>query len=339
MIVDEKANLTTEAIFEDSDMKTGIGLQTTDNNTQIFSSITDSKFQGKSMQIKKNEIFIGEVINGTWTGECKILNQNADRTTYTKIKNGKFFGDSIIQTKGKIIKGDITSNGNEITDGCIEYQDGRFFEGKIKNFNPFQGVLKNGENYLYEGNFRKTGLPEGEGELRIGDILYQGNFKNGNLEGKIEYKNNKTGESFKGIYQKNKANGFGELEIPKKKLSYKGDFKNGKFEGEGYLLEDKTEYKGHFEEGNFTGVGEIHIGETDQIYKGKFFKGELWGHGEYISGKGFVYRGEFEKGIFQGEGEIYYEDNNYVFQGNFINGKREGVGVIYDEKGDVVTQG
>lgn len=237
------------------------------------------------------------------------------------------------------MKGKITPEGNDIEEGEICYKDGRIFNGRISKLNPVEGKMTKGEDYIFEGKYTEKGLPSGNGVLKIRETVYKGNFKNGNLEGEIEYRNESTGESFKGMYSDNKANGYGELSIPKKDLVYKGNFKEGKFEGEGSLLEGKTRYNGNFENGNFTGLGEIHMEESNQIYRGKFIKGELWGEGEYISGKGFTYRGEFKEGAFEGKGEIFYEKDNHVFQGEFLKGKREGFGVIFDEKGEIITQG
>lgn len=81
-------------------MNQGITLQTFEGETQIFSCSTDSVSQGYSMQIKENEIFVGEFKQGEWIGRCKFQ-KGESFVVYSEIKNGIFLEIQLLRQTTK----------------------------------------------------------------------------------------------------------------------------------------------------------------------------------------------------------------------------------------------
>ncbi|MDA9641293.1 hypothetical protein N9T26_00195, partial [Alphaproteobacteria bacterium] len=101
-------------------------------------------------------------------------------------------------------------------------------EGKVY----FQGHL------IYEGGLTHEGLPylpeyHGYGKLHhLGDVDFEGEFRNGKYHGKGEERAN--GNTYIGNFEDDKYEGYGELRF-KNGNTYIGEFSAGLFNGQGVL--------------------------------------------------------------------------------------------------------
>ena len=198
------------------------------------------------------------------------------------------------------------------------------YKGTVNQRNEYHGYgklyNKNGE-LIYEGEF-KNGKRHGKGKLKVdidGKVLfYEGEFENGELK-----------ETFR-IYdvaldENDKYTGYGKLYNDKSELIYAGEFKNGKFHGRG--IEKKTWYdtvkKKVFFNGNFkNGI----VTETFEIYDGALDEnGKYTGYGKLYDGEigKLIYEGEFKNGQRHGKGKEYSDDGKVVYEGAYKNGSRK----------------
>ena len=210
----------------------------------------------------------------------------------------------------------------------------------------------------YTGDW-KNDKPEGNGKLydEDGKLRYEGNFVDGNFNGKgIFYYNN--GDRYEGNFVDGKCEGKGEIYYKDGKILYDGDFKNNKCEGKGtfyynngdhyegnfvdgkcegkgiYYYKDGDHYEGDFKNGKYEGKGKIYYKDGKLQYDGDFKNGKYEGKGKLYRKDGTLqYDGNFVDGNFNGKG-IYCYNNEDRYEGNFVDGKREGKGIYYYKNGD-----
>jgi hypothetical protein len=109
--------------------------------------------------------------------------------------------------------------------------DEKYFEGYIRNFSFFTGLLAQADGQYYYGGF-KANKPHGVGE----------EFKNDSI--------------YKGLFAKGKKSGKGELIT--EEYRYKGNFMNNEFHGKGELSYDNGDfYRGAFKNGSREGYGKF----------------------------------------------------------------------------------
>ena len=128
------------------------------------------------------------------------------------------------------------------------------------------------------------------------ELLYEGDYKNGerNGKGKEYYKDGKL--KFEGEYKNGKRNGKGKEYLDNKIIKYEGEYLNGKkWNGKGYDNHNKVAYE--LKNGNW-------------FLKEYNYKGELIFEGEYLNG---------EK---NGKGKEYNDKGELIFEGEYLNGVR-----------------
>lgn len=157
--------------------------------------------------------------------------------------------------------------------------------------------------YLYSDDTKyfgaeKDGKPHGQGRLlHVGKLFYEGEFKNGVIEGK------------------------GKMYDPEDRNSYyEGEFKNNRFHGEGKTVySDGTYYIGPFGDGMREGAGKLLNADGSLIYTGAFSGDAIHGKGTYYLGENDYYIGSFDKGNFEGQGKIYF-DGKLQYEGQWTSG-------------------
>jgi len=154
---------------------------------------------------------------------------------------------------------------------------------------------------------------------RSNEIVVQGTFTNGNL------------------------NGYGVLKDPFSKVSYKGMFKNNTPDGDGILYKESSgtpikHFKGSFFRGMARGIGIIYdICGTHVVVRGTFRNGQLNGIASIYAKTRLVYSGSIRENAIGNIGKIY-KDEKVVYDGGFCGGVPHGKGVIY-RQGQVYIDG
>ena len=289
--------------------------------------------------------FEGELLNGEKNGRVKEYFTNSNIKFEGEYLNGKKHG------KGK----EYFINGNALFNGYYRY--GKMWNGKIYEHN---------NNLLYE-------LREGKGFIKEFDnvdfrVIYEGEYLNGERNGKGKEYNKFDDILFEGEYLNGKKHGEGEeYYIANSKLAFKGEYLYGhrikgkqyyknkiEFEGE-YLYDKKYNGKGYDENGNITyelnnGNGKVKEYTTHGylLFEGEYLNGKRNGYGieynldggkfvDYFKngnkrdGTGYTNDGRIDYEIIDGNGMLKeYCDGELIYTGEYFNGKRYGKGKLYD---------
>ena len=248
-------------------------------------------------------------------GTCKEYKLNTNKLIFEgEFKNGKkngkakeYFNEEII-FEGEYINGK-RSKGKEYYyyDNYIkfegEYLNGKQWTGKGYNSdNKLEFEIKNGEGIIKEYN-------------KGGDLIYEGEYLNGekNGKGKEYYYNGKL--EFEGEYLNNKKwNGIGYDQYGQ--IDYELKNGNGKIKEKNYAYDNEYKYEGEYLNG-------------DRYEKCK----------EYDCKKNLIYDGEYLNGKRHGKGKEYYFGENLLYEGEYLNGERNGKGKEYDINGKIIFEG
>ena len=211
--------------------------------------------KGKEYNMKNVLLYEGEFLNSERNGKGKEYDEyHVGRLIY----EGEFL-DGKRDGKGK--KYDY--------EGDLEFE-GEFYNGKIWNGygrdGCFEGEFRNGKIYNTSSESKNNIIKNGEGYVkfyRYGELIYEGEYKNGDKNGKgKEYFN--------------------------KRLEFEGEYKDGeKVKGKQYSFtrgyDGKLLYDGEFALGGRRGQGKEYDLEGNVIFEGEFHDGE------WINGKRKIY--------------------------------------------------
>jgi hypothetical protein len=225
--------------------------------------------------------YIGEFLNGLYEGQGQLYTAEINQMYSGHFKAGKFDGKGVCnvyhpQTQDKLctsFEGDFVA-GKCCGNATILYHlVGNKYVGQVQNFMPNgQGVLKQADGWIYEGNFVKSVL-EGLGKLYHveKDIRYEGVFKNKHIVS-------------------------GSLRT--KELKYSGPFLDRQPHGYGTMVHFETNnfYMGQFQHGLMHGQGVARYTNGD-TYSGSFVGGFKQGSGVWTYACGGNYVGEWNHDI------------------------------------------
>ena len=156
--------------------------------------------------------------------------------------------------------------------------------------------------------------------------------------GQLNLEDSKLGTlEYQGNFNKNRIDGFGELNIDDVKISYKGNFSNNKIEGIGRFNSGEYLYYGQWISNKFNGYGRI-IKRNFALYEGLFVKDDRDGYGVEIYQNSDVYIGEFKKDLRSGIGTYFFFDGGFYF-GFFKDNKRDGFGTLYNKRNMLIYKG
>ncbi len=191
------------------------------------------------MELYKSDgtlLYEGSIVNGKLTGEGKLY-QNSEIIYKGQFEDSRPQGKGVVydysNTTPKAIPVKINDN-----DVSIDTEPVETIPNNVSNMpttsNPNIGkkqLFRPDGSLLYVGDLSATNKLHGYGVLfdTNGNILYEGEFINGDMSGKGT------------LYSEGK-------------LVYKGQFYNNKFHGSGVLYQDgKITYQGQFENGEIQG--------------------------------------------------------------------------------------
>ena len=217
--------------------------------------------------------------------------------------------------------------------------------GIYKEFNALNDLL------LYEGNYL-NGQRNGKGKEydKRGNLIYEGEYLKGKRwDGNLKNYYENGNVLFDCEYINGKINGIG-YDINNNIVNFIG-------EGKGYIKEyndfGDLIFEGDYLNGERNGKGkEYYFGNL--IFEGHYLNGKRWnGKGydvnnnvfyELNNGKGYVkdyklkYEGEYLYGERNGKGKEYDFEGN-LFEGNYLNDVRDGIGKEYYPNGILEYEG
>ncbi len=174
------------------------------------------------------------------------------------------------------------------------------------------------------------------GELRIGDNIYIGEYKDDKPHGSGKMIFAKTDErkSYKGQWAEGVFDGKGTL-VYNDGSMYQGEFKDGLMCGGTYIYADGISYRGSWEHGVMSGQGRLFDQNGKLMFSGKWNNGQK--HGE---GTSYYSNSEYEEAIYV-EGEkngpaTYYFNTGAYAKGKYIDDKKEGKWDCYDANNHLI---
>ena len=238
---------------------------------------------------------------------------------------------------------------NKIGINLLNYE---FFSNRVIIYETNRRGKKKGKDET-NGRGKKKGK---EYYINSNQILYEGEFLNGERNGKGKEYNWCRDLIFKGEYFKGKRwNGEGYNIY--KKIIYK--LKDGKGYVRNYDFDDNLIYEGEYLNGEKNGKGKEYYWDNILAFEGEYLNGKKWNGKGYNKnkmiyqlkdGKGsveeydkveikLIFKGEYLNGEKNGKGKEYYKNGNLIFEGEYLNGRRNGKGKEYNEHGNLIYEG
>ena len=211
--------------------------------------------------------------------------------------------------------------------------DGSQYYGALHNGQlQGPGKLVWGATRQYDGQF-DAGRMQGQGTLRVSHGVYEGQFKDGDLNGPGRY-TGKNGESYEGQFVAGEYDGQGVFKDGSGNR-YEGQFHQGQFSGQGVLTDSGGQtVRGSFKD--WQPVGVLEVGYPGGItYKGELDGDRPKGQGELRLADGKRIRGDFSQAGSDTTEILYPNGDRYVGQvvATFAHGK----GTLTRANGDVYT--
>ena len=282
--------------------------------------------EGDTFDIDEMLVYSGHWSKGKREGNGKYYH-NGDL-----IYNGMWASDKP-NGKGKVYNSDgVVKQEGEWKNGFLEVDRGIWIEYE----NGRLCILyKNGEK-KYEGEL-KNRKPEGKGEYfnKEGKILYEGEWKNGEIE--IE----------PGVFFCYETRLFKVIENGS--VKYEGGWKNNQPEGKGTIFIDNEKYNGLWKNGilelshnvflNYkTNLITVKNGDGSIKYEGGWNFNHPYKQGVYEEKGEWKYNGEWSYGKPEGHGTFSDGEGNIIYEGEWKSGKPDGKGTLY-ENGSVKYNG
>ena len=331
------------------------------NTLKFEGEYLNGKRNGKGKEYYDRNIikFEGEYLKGKrWNGkkydyDKNILYELHNGNVYIKkyfLEKLVFEGEYLNGEKNGIIK-EYDINGNIKFEG--EYLNGKR-NGKGKEY------YKN-HNLKFEGEYFKNKRWNGKGYDLNNNIIYELQDGKGYVK---EYSDEDETIEFEGEYLNGEKNGKGKEYYDKNILKFEGEYSNGFRNGKGkeyycyYVQCDKNplKFEGEFLNGKRNGKGKEFNKDGELEFEGEYLYGyrrkgkeyvqkRLEYEGEYLfyrkwNGKGFNENGNVIYAIKNGKGKIKEYYNGYLmFEGEYLNGTRNGKGKEFNSDGELEFEG
>ena len=288
---------------------------------------------GKGLEYTKygNLIYKGEYLNGKkWNGEVynikydykfKLNNgkqNNISNNMKFKLDNGngyikeyiKYFNDDslLLFYEGEYLNGEKKGKGIEYFINDILPLKRQYATKKIKTLIHI-GFLEQKKSEIMLGRKEKDEI--------MCHLIFEGEYLNGERNGKGKEYDEEGNIIFEGEYLNGKRNGRGKEYNSEGNIIFEGEYLNDyKRRGKAYL-NNKLEYEGEYLfDIKYNGKGYDENGII--IYELINGKGTIR---EYVDGR-IIYEGEYLNGKRNGAGKEYNKEGNLIFEGEYINGKR-----------------
>ena len=227
----------------------------------------------------------------------------------------------------------------------INLNNYKFYNGKyiiyeneknIKGKEYMKSISGYGEHFLYEGEYL-NGERNGKGKEYFfsGELIFEGEYLNGkrNGKGKDYYLNGKL--RFEGEYLNGeRLNG----KLFDKKGNIYLDLQNANGLIKEYNVYGRLEFEGEYLNGKKNGKGKEYDDMEKLRFEGEYLNGKRNGKGkEYYYIGDIEFEGEYLNGEKHGKGKDYYPNGKIRFEGIYNNGKKWN-GIGYDIKDNKVYE-
>ena len=300
------------------------------------------KNKAEEYDFNDNLIYEGEYLNGKRNGKGKEYLNSYGLIFSGEYLNGKRNGKGKEYELGTVIFNGEYLNGKKNGNGKEYY----YFSKRIR----FKGEYNNGKiwnGYFYDRDKEKTivnEIKDGKGFIKeyneLDEIVFAGEYKNGERNGKGKEYDYSKNVIFEGEYLNGRKHGKGK-DYRFGKVIFKGEYLNGKkWNGIGY--DDKNNLICEFKNGN--GFIKKYGIKDKIIFEGEFINGEGNGKAKeyYDNNKEnycIKYEGEYLNGKRNGKGKEYDKKGKLKFEGEFLNGKRNGKGKEFNRFGLLKFEG
>ena len=288
------------------------------NNYKFFTRkhiVYETKQKGKEYYAYEDRIlYEGEYLNGERNGKGKEYyygNLNYEGEFSKGKRNGK----------GK----DYDEKGNIVFEG--EYLNGKRWNGKAAGYDRWNGIKK-----LFEIDYIKGKKWNGKIFDEKDNIICE--IINGNGIFKEYDKDNYI--SFEGEYKNGERNGKGKEYNWSGGLIFEGEYLNGKRNGKGkeYKYNGTILFEGEYLNGKRNGKGKEYDESGNIIFEGIYLNGKRWNGNGYDNNHNKIYE------LINGNGHVIdYYDGKIKFEGNYLYGEKNGKGKEYDYRGRIEFEG
>jgi hypothetical protein len=177
----------------------------------------------------------------------------------------------------------------------------------------------NGRKVIYTGSVSSAhSRPHGKGKMSwvVSGDFYNGSFRHGMRDGfgQMVYS---TGDSFEGIFSKDKRHGRGLYRWGKDGRTFDGNYEHD---------------APHDPNGTMTW-------KDGTIYVGAFLEGNRSGKGIQCFPSGVRYQGDFVNGKYDGFGVCEFADHGSIYKGHWVKGQAHGQGRLTNADGEVIHDG
>jgi antitoxin component YwqK of YwqJK toxin-antitoxin module len=216
------------------------------------------------------------------------------------------------------------------------------YSNKGYTFVPLRFVGEaTGRKVVWDANMKAVYLYDASTEGKLyyedGKLMYEGQLKDGKMNGKGKLYRNDGSLWYDAEFQNNVLTGWGTMyfngymfEEDRTGEIIVGQFTNGLPNGEIRKYDDSglLKYEGQEVFGNLTGKGKLYI-QGRPIYEGGMKDGTFNDHGKYYAGGKLKYEGGFVEGWKEGFGKEYDNNGDLLREGEYKQGNREGKGIDY----------
>ena len=336
----------------------------------IYKNISDrclmleANGKGKEYNYDGELKFKGEYKNGKRNGYGEEYDYKGRISFKGEYKNGKRNGyGEELSSEGEIyFKGEYLEN--KRWNGKVYDYYSRFYEWTDNEFREknFEGEYKNGKLWNGKGLIN---IKDGKGKVTIydrqlwlntdrGEIIFEGEYLNGEKNGKGKEYNDNGKLVFEGEYLKDKRwngkgydeygniiyelkNGKGYVkEYSEDGFIFEGKYLKGEKNGKGKEFYDNgnIKFEGDYLKGKKNGIGKEYYLTKKLLFEGEYLLGKKW------NGKGYDLNGNIIYLLNNGNGKVkeFYNDN-LIFEGEYLNGQRHGKGIEYNIYGHCIFKG
>ena len=301
------------------------------------------EFEGEYLNGKRNGKGKEYYYDGKLKFEGRYLNNkewvgtgyNRDEEVIYKLNNNtngigkEYDAHGKLKYEGEYLKGKRNGKGKEYALDLL------IFKGEFKNDKRWNGRgYDSSHNTVYKLNNGK-GLVKEYFE-KNGELKFEGEYLNGERNGKGKEYNERGILRFEGEYLDGKRNGKGKDYNEDGKLFFEGEYLyDFKLRGKIYIWE-KMEYEGGFlynKKWNGKGYDE----DGNIIYELINGNGKVKEY--YDDNSSLKFEGEYLNGKKNGKGRDYFIHGMRNFEGEYLNGKRNGLGIEHDFLGKLSFEG
>jgi len=295
------------------------------------------------LDLGQGQVYKGQVAPGSGSneGDGGQLVPHGEGTLHWP--NGDYYQGGFylgsIQGKGRKI---MAQNGGNNRSPCRKYRvlwtSGNFVDGKLQGpgIQVFGDIGSHEAKQWYQGEFRE-GRMEGRGTYvdKVAGIVTSGDFLNNMVHG-YAVRKFANGDELSGEFIRGATSGRCSYRFANGAV-YEGEFTPGGANGFGVKQAAGMRYIGEFKDDKFNGRGVLKFSSGD-VYKGEFKDDALHGKGIYQFANDDWCSGNFVQDRMSGHGEFFFS-NGDKYVGEFQEDEIHGSGVYKFAKNNEVYEG